>query len=71
MELCTSKQEHLIGVLVELKSVNLSESCLLKPKELEISPYIRKVNHSTKKLEGKSNLKILVRNLRKFGYRAG
>ena len=39
MELCTSKQERLIGVLVELKSVNQSESYLLKSRELEIDPY--------------------------------
>ena len=39
MKLCTNKQERLIRVLVELKSVNQSESCLLKPRELEISPY--------------------------------
>ena len=39
MELCTSKQERLIRVLVEFKSVNQSESCLLKPRELEIGPY--------------------------------
>ena len=34
MELCTNIQERLIGVLVELKSVNQSESCLLKPREI-------------------------------------
>ena len=41
MELCTSKQHRLIRVLVDIKSVNQSESCLLtvlKPKELEFGP---------------------------------
>ena len=43
MELCTNKQERLIGVLFELKSVNLSESCQLKPRELEIGPYMHSI----------------------------
>ena len=51
MKVCANKQERLIGVLVELKSVNGSESCLLRPRELEISPYKLKTTN------GKLNLR--------------